>query len=1086
MPLLTDPTYLRYIFDGLESQSIHKDNISALPAGLIGVYEESLPQEHNVQEREMFLSFFSAWALLKKDVSAPLISNLLNWNEQEVIDYISNYTKWFNSPNSGTYILYHERLRVFLLEKISSQQLQITNEKIISLCQIALEQRKGDEWEIYALEHLPAHLHILAMQDEQEGAVFKKLVYHTGYWNRQVEISKGFDWSKKMLNLAMGWAAKQNTDELIECALNKVDLHYMEQNDAPRIVELVAQNDIETALQRIEAFGGSDKEGLQRKFTLYMLCLMELTLLDSKNKPFSKEAILKVLTHLEYNFRSYDYALNWNDFFSSYLMFLMACEWNEMNINYLLVYEISTCEVWGKGYWEEDWISKNGPYTHDQFEVLYHCANVMKNKWGKSNILFSISTELAKQGFIHRAHECLNEISDDYLRAKTIYAISNELAIQGNFSESQKYASSIMDDFYKSKALVSISSVLFKKGNEIESKRLMKDALVKARSIIYNIQKSYILAFISSELAIQGEFAESTNILKEALQYANSVTDEVYEKDELLIAILNEMGKQGKFEDALSFVSSINDEFNKCLALLGLWTEFSKQGKIKESEILLQKLVLEAQSINNKLDECNFHCKISREMFRQGRSKDACSFLEEALDIVNNIIDFGENRTFRESEFFKNICSELTFQHKQHDASLLLKSMLISKIGALSDAYKSIHCIKLSRILAKLGQGEKASTVMHRSIIFNQSINDYKSKNSIHLEICIELVNQLKLTEALECAHNNSDKRQKSAALRIISIQLARLGKYEEASFIMQEAIVIVRDIENDRSRNASLRLICHELVNQLKVDEALLITRGIEDDVWKTVIIVSISGELYKKGHLVIAKNLLQEAINCFQLINEDNSYKNFAQKEIACVQAQQGFMVEAIVSANRILDYFWKSQALSNISIELAKQGKFNESFACVSKVNDDLVKLQTLSDISIELGRQGNFILAEKTGLEIPQIATRQKCWFEIAKQQKEQFGCDLAFKNISNFQSQEAQIYYLKGWAESISVDDISNELAHQAIHALMNDSSSLEHFLQVFAQHEIFFNNPSQEKIDRLNKTLNLQWALDIIAQFHKE
>lgn len=53
-----DPTYLRYIFDGLASNFIHQDNISTLPEGLIGVYEESLSQEQDVQSRERFLSFF--------------------------------------------------------------------------------------------------------------------------------------------------------------------------------------------------------------------------------------------------------------------------------------------------------------------------------------------------------------------------------------------------------------------------------------------------------------------------------------------------------------------------------------------------------------------------------------------------------------------------------------------------------------------------------------------------------------------------------------------------------------------------------------------------------------------------------------------------------------------------------------------------------------------------------------------------------------------------------------------------------------------------------------------------------------------
>ena len=76
-----------------------------------------------------------------------------------------------------------------------------------------------------------------------------------------------------MLNDMMLWASKYSEDEVIECALNKVDLHHQEQNDAPRIVELIALNEIDTALQRLEAFCANDKEGLQRKFILYMLCL---------------------------------------------------------------------------------------------------------------------------------------------------------------------------------------------------------------------------------------------------------------------------------------------------------------------------------------------------------------------------------------------------------------------------------------------------------------------------------------------------------------------------------------------------------------------------------------------------------------------------------------------------------------------------------------------------------------------------------------------------------------------------------------------------------------------------------------------
>ena len=65
-----------------------------------------------------------------------------------------------------------------------------------------------------------------------------------------------------------------------------MDLKNEEAADATHVVAMVANNEIELALKRIESFAGSDADGVKRKFQLYMLCLMELTLMDSKNKPF--------------------------------------------------------------------------------------------------------------------------------------------------------------------------------------------------------------------------------------------------------------------------------------------------------------------------------------------------------------------------------------------------------------------------------------------------------------------------------------------------------------------------------------------------------------------------------------------------------------------------------------------------------------------------------------------------------------------------------------------------------------------------------------------------------------------------------
>jgi hypothetical protein len=81
-----DPTYLRYIHDGLQSGAVHKDNATSLPDGLVGMYEESLLPETNVNDRKRFLEFFGVWALLKKEVSAEFVSMILEWEEKEVND----------------------------------------------------------------------------------------------------------------------------------------------------------------------------------------------------------------------------------------------------------------------------------------------------------------------------------------------------------------------------------------------------------------------------------------------------------------------------------------------------------------------------------------------------------------------------------------------------------------------------------------------------------------------------------------------------------------------------------------------------------------------------------------------------------------------------------------------------------------------------------------------------------------------------------------------------------------------------------------------------------------------------------------
>ncbi|MEY3683104.1 MAG: hypothetical protein RLZZ289_1639, partial [Bacteroidota bacterium] len=321
MPHL-EPTYLRYIYDGLIKGSIHPENAAELPEGLIGLYEEAFDEKQPVHLRQQLLERFAIWALLKKEVSAQFVAEVLNQPTVEIQEFIATYSAWFNSPESGKYQLYHERLKVYFLQKLSEGEVHVLHEKLISRLEQAIEEQKADEFEWYGLEFLTQHYAVNAMLNG-DGSKLLDHAYNQNHWQRQLKISKGYIWTKSGLHSVMNWASKYNDDEVIECGLQLVDLHHQEQNAAPQIVALVAEGDFDSALKRIEQFGGNDKVGLQRKFILYMLCLMELTLLESKNKPFRKEGIEKILRHLDEQLPVDHSVLNWSEFFPSNLIFTM-------------------------------------------------------------------------------------------------------------------------------------------------------------------------------------------------------------------------------------------------------------------------------------------------------------------------------------------------------------------------------------------------------------------------------------------------------------------------------------------------------------------------------------------------------------------------------------------------------------------------------------------------------------------------------------------------------------------------------------------------------------------------------------------
>ena len=795
---MLDPSYIRSIRDGILSGNIEANNNEALPDGLVGLYDkELLPPTLNWKERKETLHFFLVFALAQKEISADFTAtilgdewfNLHNDNEskeekrlQKVNDLIQLHSKRLSSAGGGKYRLYHERFRLYILQKVSEQDISQFNNKFITLCESALEittEKDIPENESYALEFISTHFFISAMQGEkvclnkEHAITLKKLAYNQQYWNRQVKASKGFEWSKRLLNEMMAWASKFNEDEeIIECALNKIDLYHQEQNDAPRIVELVADGDIETALQRIMAFGGDDKEGLQRKFILYMLCLMELTLLDSKNEVHVKTSVEKLLKHFDENIPANQPDLiNWNDFFPSYLVFLMACEWADLGLQYLIIYTRTND-------WDADWTLRKGKYNKTQIQLLNDCSRIFERlqriNQHSGKVRERMITSL--NNFLKPKSQINNQFEFDALREKTLSFYNNyekQKRNLGGNNNSQKiiedqdevlkeisdYAK--IDKLDKATALIEeillpidrckvfliIANQLIEQGNLNQADKIIKRALLLANELPKNSLKSIIISQISSVIYRQGKINESNLLINDAFELTLKI-EQNWERDRVIKKILNELLLQGNFEltnlkihQQLNLTQGIYNENGvedaKSQTLVSISTGLIENGQNSNTQALINL-------ITNKNWKDTAISKIIKKLSNKGFYEDALQFCKMINRKESRITELLEVSAIANSNKNKQLADDIIKEATEAARSISSEKFRLDSIQKI--------CLELIR----QDKINSAKLLINEFRIDNEILKDYYINQNEALELDL---NNIELTENEGKKINSSEDR---------------------------------------------------------------------------------------------------------------------------------------------------------------------------------------------------------------------------------------------------------------------------------------------------------------------------------------
>lgn len=333
-----NPLYLKLLCDAIENNGIALNDIQALPTKIDEYYKAILLRYTNDVDGEALLSGLFTFAAAKDYLTMSHLG-LINGIGSATLMRIGSTLKEVLYENPLTeevldYQLFHESFREYLVKE-QAREVSAAQQRIIAFC-AGWKELKGDWEQRYALEHYAAHLHESAK--EQHGEILLNLIYDKEYQATQKKVLRGFEATNALFRLSLLKASdvKRYEDQL-EAALCLVDLKYEEANDAPQILAMVTAGEIDLALKRIESFGGADKEGIQRKFILYMLCLMELTLAENFDKKLKKEGFKKIVKHFDDVIPVDERLIDWSAFFPANAIFKILYNLDIFGIDFGLI-----------------------------------------------------------------------------------------------------------------------------------------------------------------------------------------------------------------------------------------------------------------------------------------------------------------------------------------------------------------------------------------------------------------------------------------------------------------------------------------------------------------------------------------------------------------------------------------------------------------------------------------------------------------------------------------------------------------------------------------------------------------------------
>jgi len=929
MPNL-EPSYLRYVHDQLASSVISPENAAGLPNGFIGLYEKEFQQKISINERQNLLRYLATWALFKGPVSAKLASNILKVSEEEVKDFIDRYSSWFNSPESGIYQLYHERLRVYLLQKLNDKEIHTLNEQIISYLEKALNRGDGSEDEKYALQFLHNHMALESML----GIDYERLhnyVNQESLWERQIKISKSYEWSQNAVQHGIKEGARRSHEmNTIRSTVNSVKLMTQEQNSAEAIIELLNEGDYHSALKRAESWEGD------RQFKLYLLFIHELTIGTSKEADFRKVACKSVLEAIDQTPEDHS-VLDWTKFYPELAIYKYYEQLLKMNLDGMV--------IWRRGDFS---ILNLIDYCDVDLELLMplidsHPDEELRSWW----FMKDFEAKLDKGGFdsleleiirVIESFKRLEIVTKTWVVEKVYLSACNSLFRLGCYSKAIEIAEAITDKVIQLKALLLLSDRFI----EVDERRTTKTLTAIIQADVNNVKnildRENILIHLAQNLVRIGRVEEAIECVKgfreyerhlafekiayllvskgfeiQAFQFIQSFESQTYQ-DSCRGYLAISLFKIGKRDKSLSLISLIDYPDNIIYAIGELMIENQEYYECQE---LLQDLT-------HNGNKAVLYAKLAMSYKMLGDDDKYIRLLQRVNNCIDKAGQVGDESLATISQVFA----------KYKEGQLALDTAL----QVLDSREKSRILITLSNSFIRKGLPEfaqKATSIL-QEVVNEVSYQPDKDKCLGEVALLHTLLNQLgRIGETISSVSNKTKREEINCKV----IRLIVEAENFEKAFQQQITTLETRSIiDRSSMRYSDFLNIADALLEKGYLDISLSVVKEIADDVsdeWLNSLI-DIAKYLIRNNEFDKSFEIVAELQHIWGK-NKWNSSQNHGRiySELVVAMIQDNYITSALELSNRINDAHYYSYSLYTVLVSLVNAKSISDAVLLIPQI-------------------------------------------------------------------------------------------------------------------------------------------------------